>query len=114
MNYQFNIGDQVMWRGGWGTRAPKPARIVDRGEKDDTPVYDLDNGHWAYEHQLDRDEEPSLRDMLKAALILAITAPTEDDTDKAILAAEEIANVMDEGEVREVQGEIETMFGGGE
>jgi len=51
--------------------------------------------------------------MLKAALILAITAPTEDDTDKAILTAEEIANVMDEGEVREVQGEIELMFGGG-
>ena len=113
MNYQFAIGDQVMWRGGWGRNAPALAKIIDLGEKNGEAVYDLDNGHWAYEHQLDRDEEPSLRDMLKAALILAITAPTEDDTDKAILAAEEIANVMDRGEVREVQAEIELMFGGG-
>jgi len=26
---------------------------VDRGEKNDQPVYDLDNGHWAYEYQLE-------------------------------------------------------------
>ena len=50
--YKFQIGDQVMWSGGWGTRAPKLATIVDLGEKNDEPVYDLDNGHWAYEDQL--------------------------------------------------------------
>jgi hypothetical protein len=26
---------------------------VDLGEKNDQPVYDLDNGHWAYEYQLE-------------------------------------------------------------
>ena len=50
--YKFQIVDQVMWSGGWGTRAPKLATIVDLGEKNDQPVYDLDNGHWAYEYQL--------------------------------------------------------------
>jgi hypothetical protein len=56
MNYQFNIGDQVMWRGSWGTRAPAPAKVIDLGEKNGEPVYDLDNGHWAYEHQLQQME----------------------------------------------------------
>ena len=56
MNYQFNIGDQVIWRGGWGRNAPAPAKIIDLGEKNGEPVYDLDNGHWAYEHQLQQME----------------------------------------------------------
>ena len=51
--YRFTVGDCVMWRGGWGTQAAKPARIVGLGEKNDRPVYDLDSGHWAYEYQLD-------------------------------------------------------------
>lgn len=54
--YKFQIGDQVMWSGGWGTRAPKLATIVDLGEKNDEPVYDLDNGHWAYEDQLEESQ----------------------------------------------------------
>lgn len=111
MNYQFNIGEQVIWRGGWGTRTPQSARIVDRGEKNDSPVYDLDNGHWAYEDQLNREEEPSLRNLLKAALILAITAPTEADTDKAVAVADHIASAMDAKEVRDVQREIEQELG---
>lgn len=53
MNYKYEVGDAVMWCGGWGSRPPKPARIVGLGEKNDEPVYDLDNGHWAYEYQLD-------------------------------------------------------------
>ena len=53
MIYQFEVGQEVIWRGGWGSRPPLPARIVDKGEKNDRPVYDLDNGHWAYEHQLE-------------------------------------------------------------
>lgn len=56
MNYRFEVGDEVIWRGGWGVRTPQPARIVERGEKNDAPVYDLDNGHWAYEYQLTRQE----------------------------------------------------------
>jgi hypothetical protein len=45
-----------MWRGSWGTRQPAPAKIIDLGEKNGEPVYDLDNGHWAYEHQLQQME----------------------------------------------------------
>lgn len=53
MNKKFEVGQTVMWRGGWGTRAPKEAKIIDIGEKNDAVVYDLDNGHWAYEDQLE-------------------------------------------------------------
>lgn len=111
MNYEFNIGDQVMWRGGWGRNAPAPAKIIDLGEKNGEPVYDLDNGHWAYEHQLNRDE-PTPRDMLKAALILAITAPTEEQTDMAVKLADDIAVALTDREVRDVQREIERELGG--
>jgi len=52
MEYQYEIGQEVMWRGSWGNQAPKPARIIDTGEKNGQAVYDLDNGHWAYEYQL--------------------------------------------------------------
>jgi hypothetical protein len=52
MQYQYEIGQQVMWSGGWGREAPKSAKIIDMGEKNNQPVYDLDNGHWAYEYQL--------------------------------------------------------------
>lgn len=50
---KFRIGQTVIWRGGWGTQPPKSARIVDTGEKNGRAVYDLDNGHWAYEYQLE-------------------------------------------------------------
>jgi len=52
MEYQYEIGQEVMWSGGWGREAPKLAKIIDTGEKNGKPVYDLDNGHWAYEYQL--------------------------------------------------------------
>lgn len=55
MNYEFKIGQRVIWRGGWGTRAPEPAKIVGTGEKNGEAVYDLDNGHWAYEYQLSEE-----------------------------------------------------------
>lgn len=53
MDYKYEVGQQVMWSGGWGTEAPKLAKIVDVGEKNGQPVYDLDNNHWAYEYQLE-------------------------------------------------------------
>ena len=53
MEYQYEIGQEVMWSGSWGTRAPQPAKIIDKGEKNGQAVYDLDNGHWAYEYQLE-------------------------------------------------------------
>jgi hypothetical protein len=52
MDYLYEIGQTVIWRGGWGSQEPAFARIVDLGEKNGRPVYDLDNGHWAYEYQL--------------------------------------------------------------
>lgn len=48
----YSIGETVMWSGGWGTQPPKLATVVSMGEKNNQPVYDLDNGHWAYEYQL--------------------------------------------------------------
>lgn len=54
MEYQYEIGQEVIWRGGWGREAPQPAKIIDVGEKNGKPVYDLDNGHWAYEYQLEQ------------------------------------------------------------
>jgi hypothetical protein len=52
MEYQYQIGQKVMWSGGWGSLPPKVAVVVDYGEKNGKPVYDLHNGHWAYEEQL--------------------------------------------------------------
>lgn len=53
MDYKYEVGEVVSWRGGWGREAPKLAKIIDVGEKNDQAVYDLDNGHWAYEYQLE-------------------------------------------------------------
>jgi hypothetical protein len=52
MHYQYEIGQRVMWSGGWGTYPPVAATITGNGEKNGKPVYDLNNGHWAYEYQL--------------------------------------------------------------
>lgn len=51
--YTYEVGQTVMWRGSWGTKAPKAAKIIGTGEKNDQAVYDLDNGHWCYEDQID-------------------------------------------------------------
>ena len=51
--HEYKVGQKVMWRGAWGTEPPKPAVVVDTGEKNGEPVYDLDNGRWAYEYQLE-------------------------------------------------------------
>jgi hypothetical protein len=51
---EFDVGQRVLWRGGFGMNAPRIATIVDNtGEKNDQRVYDLDNGHWAYGDQLE-------------------------------------------------------------
>jgi hypothetical protein len=52
MEYTFEVGQEVMWSGGWGTQPPKAATIVGIGEKSGRAVYDLSNGHWAYDYQL--------------------------------------------------------------
>ena len=71
-NKKLKIGDKVMWRGTWGRDMAKEATIsgIEIGCGDtkngrevssvswDTikkggVVVDLDNGHWAYGHQLD-------------------------------------------------------------
>jgi hypothetical protein len=52
ITHYFQVGEIVMWRGGFGSDAPKLATITDLGEKNGRPLYDLDNGHWAYEYQL--------------------------------------------------------------
>ena len=66
----LKVGDEVMWRGGFGSDAPRKAKVVGielcrAGEKYGEPresvdwskkdriVVDLDNGHWAKGHQID-------------------------------------------------------------
>lgn len=68
----LHVGDEVMWRGGWGKDAPLPARVVGI-EKTDLPnqkegssveaiawkdiacsVIDLDTGNWAYGDQISK------------------------------------------------------------
>lgn len=67
----LKVGDKVMWRGAWGTDAPKQAIVEEietncNGTKsgisadsvewnevtDRNVVVTLDNGHWAYGNQL--------------------------------------------------------------
>ena len=52
--HSYEVGQTVMWRGSWGTQAPKAVKIIDLGSKNGEPVYDLDNEHWCYEDQIDR------------------------------------------------------------
>lgn len=70
----MKIGDSVLWSGGWGRRAPKPAVVAsieitdipgdaygqpatfvpwDTVRTDDCVVVTLENGHWAYGFQLE-------------------------------------------------------------
>jgi hypothetical protein len=69
MSKALNIGDKVMWRGGFGSEAPKEAIVesielcksgdkygmsvssVDWSKKDRI-VVDLNNGHWARGYQI--------------------------------------------------------------
>lgn len=69
---KLKIGDEVKWRGGFGSDPAKKARVegieITRGGKYGDPVnevdwkevygrnvtVDLDNGHWAYASQISR------------------------------------------------------------
>ena len=73
----LKIGDPVMWRGSWGSDAPMEAtvtllEVTERpGEKyghevtevlwttvsENRVVVDLDNGHFAYGHQIEKGGE---------------------------------------------------------
>lgn len=67
----LRVGDEVMWRGGFGSDAPCKAKVTGievcpAGEKYGSPresvewskihsvVVDLDNGHWAMGHQISK------------------------------------------------------------
>ena len=68
---KLKVGDTVLWRGGFGSEPSQRAKvesieICESGKKYGTPVdevdwntvmngdvtVDLDNGHWAYGHQI--------------------------------------------------------------
>jgi len=72
----LRIGDTVSWRHGWGAEPPKRATIIEidantGGSKygdevqevawelvlDNDVTVTLDNGHWAYGHQIDPIKE---------------------------------------------------------
>ena len=64
----LTVGDPVEWRGSWGKDMPKTVTVEGieqtryENEKEgdsvnsvkwtDSFIVDLDNGHWAYNHQL--------------------------------------------------------------
>ena len=48
----LRIGNKVNWKGKYGTGPVKEVTIIGDGMEGDLVVYDLDNGHWAYGHQL--------------------------------------------------------------
>ena len=72
MDDVLSSGDKVSWRGAWGDEEPKTAKIegitITEGPykkggeevysirhstlKEGRAVIDLDNGHWAYAHQI--------------------------------------------------------------
>ena len=77
MSTILRVGDRVLWCGGFGDQAPRPARVVrvdlvEPGQKhgvsvDAVPwsaltrdvVVDLDNGHWAYGYQIRPMPDPA-------------------------------------------------------
>ena len=71
MTTKYKVGDTVLWRGGFGRSLPREAKIegiekcepgqkygysVEVIETWEHGVVDLDNGHWAYVHQLSPKE----------------------------------------------------------
>ena len=48
----LRIGNKVNWQGKYGTGPVEEVTIIGDGMEGDLVVYDLDNGHWAYGHQL--------------------------------------------------------------
>ena len=70
MSTILRVGDRVLWSGVWGEQATRPVHVVridliESGQIQGVPVdavpwstvphevvVDLDNGHWAYGHQL--------------------------------------------------------------
>ena len=54
MTHKYPTGARVEYCPAFGTQPAVVVTIEGRGEKNDRPVYDLDNGHWAYESQIIR------------------------------------------------------------
>ena len=48
----LRIGNKVNWTDSKTGSIPVEVTITNVGTEGDELVYDLDNGHWAYEHQL--------------------------------------------------------------
>lgn len=75
MDKIIRVGDNVLWRGSWGSQPAKLAKVIGI-EKTSRPrekygyavneilvsdkecaVFTLDNNHWAYGHQIDDVQE---------------------------------------------------------
>jgi len=54
MKHKYEIGQRVVYRGDFGMGRREEVVIIGMGEKNDRPVYDLDNGHWCYENQIEK------------------------------------------------------------
>jgi len=49
----YSVGDEVMYRGGFGAGGLEVAIIEEFDEKNDKPLASLNNGHWCYLNQID-------------------------------------------------------------
>lgn len=52
MKHKYNVGERVLYRGTWGNGKLTLATIKGIGEERGKVVYDLSDGHWAYEAQI--------------------------------------------------------------
>ena len=50
MKHKYDVGDTLTWRR-WNGDV-HTAEVQERDEKNDRPVYDMDNGEWCYEDQV--------------------------------------------------------------
>jgi len=48
----YQIGDMVQYRGNFGNGPIEQVTVIGIGSKNDRVVYDMNNGHWAYEYQI--------------------------------------------------------------
>ena len=53
MEHEYSEGQKVKYKGSFGNGKIEIVTILSADdEKNDRPVYDLDNGHWCYEDQI--------------------------------------------------------------
>ena len=55
MKHKFAVGMKVSYRPNFGTAPPIVVTIIEADENKGRPCYSFNNGHWAYESQVDKE-----------------------------------------------------------